>query len=115
MSSIDFLEEARKLDVKPDCFGRKRGRILEADGFDIELYVYDAQGDWNGLHTCGKDEFFYVLEGELEVVIEGRTNILKEKEGILARVGEKHKHRALTQASVLVFSKWPHEHVYYQS
>lgn len=112
--SLNFPEEARKLGGKPDRFGRKRGRLLEADGFDIEFYVYDTQGDWNGLHTCGKDEFFYILKGELEIVIEGRTTILKEKEGILARVGEKHKHRALTQAWILVFSKWPHEHRYYE-
>jgi len=114
MSTINFLEVARKFDGKPDRFGRKRGRILEADGFDVELYVYDAKGDWGGLHTCGKDEFFYVLKGELEIVIEGKTNILKETQGILARVGEKHKHRALGQAWILVFSKWPHEHIYYQ-
>ena len=56
--SLNFPEEARKLGGKPDRFGRKRGRLLEADWFDIELYVYDAQGDWNGLHTCGKDEFY---------------------------------------------------------
>ena len=111
--SLNFPEEAIRLGGEPDRLGRKRKRLLEADGFDIEIYVYETQGDWNGLHTCGKDEFFYVLKGELEIVIEDRTTILKEKEGILAKVGKKHKHRPLTQASILVFSKWPHEHKYY--
>jgi len=114
VSLISFPEEALGLGGRPDRFGRKRKRILETEGFDIDLYVYDAKGDWNGLHTCGKDEFFYVVKGEIEIEIDGRTSILEENEGTLARTGEKHKHRALTESWVLVFSKWPHEHKYYE-
>ncbi|MEM3041573.1 MAG: cupin domain-containing protein [Nitrososphaerota archaeon] len=113
MLTINLLSEANGLESRIEGSGRGRKRLLEADGFDVDLYVYNAPGEWNDLHTCSKDEFFFVVKGKMEVMMEGTGRILGENEGILAKAGVKHKHRALSKALVMVVSKWPHEHRYY--
>ena len=112
MSVIDVLEVARQLGGGPGR-GRPERPLVEADGFDVDLYVYDAPGAGR-CHTCGRDEFFYVIKGEAEIVTETNIHRLKAGEGVLAKAGVKHRHRVAEQAWILVISKWPHQHAYYE-
>ena len=75
MLSIDqFFGEAKRLE-KPGQFVRKR--ITTGDGFDIDLYSYKNGGE-NRYHTCGRDEYFFILKGEAEMIVEDDRTSLKE-------------------------------------
>jgi mannose-6-phosphate isomerase-like protein (cupin superfamily) len=54
-------------------------------------------------------QFFYVLEGELTMEVEGRHAVLKMRQGIEIAPGERHQARNLSQADVrfLVISQPP--------
>jgi quercetin dioxygenase-like cupin family protein len=111
MLSIDyFLEEARKLE-KPGQFVRKR--VVTGDGFDIDLYSY-ASGGENKFHTCSRDEYFFILKGEAEMIVEDDRTSLSEGEGIMVKTGLKHMHKANDKLWMMVISKWPHEHSYFE-
>ena len=112
MSVIDFYKMASKLQEKPK--NQIREDILKADTFDVTLYAYDKLTEGR-LHDCGNDEFFYVLKGHMEIEIEGNMFHLKEGDGILVKAGQKHKQNTPNQAWIMVVSKQPHSHVFYDS
>ncbi len=109
LSVSNFLEEAKKLE-KPGQFARKR--VVTGDGFDIDLYSYESGGE-NRFHTCGKDEYFFILKGRAEMIVEDERTSLKEGEGLMVKAGLKHMHKADEKLWMMVISKWPHKHVYY--
>lgn len=111
MSIINFLEEAQRLADKHATV-RLRDRFVKADGFDIDLYVFHTPGEGR-LHTCDRDEFFYVLRGEFELQVENNIHQLQYGEGFNVKAGIKHKHTASKDTWIIVVSKWPHEHTYY--
>ncbi len=111
MFAIDFYQEAMKLEGKTE--NTVRNRLFEADTFGVTLLVYNKDAD-SRLHDCAKDEFFYVLKGEMEMQVESKTTHLKEGEGILVKAGEKHKHRPVGQAWILTITKHPHKHKFYE-
>ena len=111
MSIINFYKAASKLQEKPKNLIRED--MLQADTFTVTLYAYNSPTEGR-LHDCGTDEFFYVLKGHLEIEIEGDMFYLEEGDSILAKAGQKHKHNA-TKAWVMMVSKQPHRHVYYES
>jgi quercetin dioxygenase-like cupin family protein len=111
MSIIHFLQDAEKLAGKRVNV-RVRERFATADGFDIDLYVFHDPGAGR-LHTCGRDEFFYVLKGAVELQVENNIHQLQRGEGFNVKAGIKHKHAAQKDTWIMVISKWPHEHVYY--
>ncbi len=108
-SVSNFLEEAKKLE-KPGRFVRKR--VTTGDGFDIDLYSYESGGE-NRLHTCSRDEYFFILKGRAEMIVEDDRTSMKEGEGIMVKAGLKHKHTADDKLWMMVISKWPHEHIYF--
>ncbi|MFC2059617.1 cupin domain-containing protein [Chloroflexota bacterium] len=59
------------------------------------------------------DEFFYVLKGEGEVLIEDKLYTMKEGEGIMVRAGKKHKRRT-PNVCWLVIAKHPHEYTHFE-
>ena len=110
MLSVDhFREEAKKIE-KTGQFVRKR--ITSGDGFDIDLYSYESGGE-NRFHTCSKDEYFFILRGKAEMIVEDDRTSLIEGEGIRVKTGLKHMHTSDDKLWMMVISKWPHEHVYY--
>jgi len=113
MAVINFFEEAKKLADKRANV-RLRDRFVTADGFHIDLYVFHGPGEGR-LHTCGRDEFFYVLQGEVALQVEEGSTQLRAGEGINVKAGIKHKHIAQKDTWIMVISKWPHEHVYYDT
>ena len=111
MSVIHFLEEAQQL-ADQHAVIRLRDRFVIADGFDIDLYVFHTPSEGR-LHTCDRDEFFYVLKGNFDIQVANNTHQLRRGEGLNVKAGIKHKHTASNETWVMVVSKWPHEHVYY--
>ena len=110
MFSVDhFLKEAKKIE-KPGAFVRKR--ITTGDGFDIDLYSYESGGE-NKFHTCSKDEYFFILKGKAEMIIEDDSVFLNEGEGIMVKADLKHMHTSNDKLWMIVISKWPHKHIYY--
>lgn len=101
MSIVNFDEEAKK--VKKG----KEKRIVVGNDFDIGILEGGGK-----LHTCGKDEFFYVLKGEGKFLVEDKLFTLKEGEGVMVEAGVKHK-RVNPNVYWLCLSKHPHEHVYF--
>jgi quercetin dioxygenase-like cupin family protein len=109
LDTYNFYEEAKKLE-KSGEFVRKR--VSTGDVFDIDIYVY-ANGGGNKYHTCSEDEYFYILKGKAEMNIENNKSSLKEGEGIMVKAGLKHKHSSEDKLWMIVISKWPHEHIYF--
>ena len=106
MCVINFYEEAEKLKEG------KTKRIVKGKDFDITL-MKDMKGP-SRLHMCGRDEFFFVLEGGGVLLLEDKLYTLKKGEGIMARAGEKHKALTLKKVCWLVISKTPHKHIYFE-
>ena len=113
MSPMNVVKEAQVL-ADQRASARVKRRLIDADHFDIDLWVFHAPGEGR-LHTCGRDEFFYVLKGAMELQLDGAVHCLQAGEGIRAPAHIKHKHKAQGDTWVLVTSKWPHEHKYYDS
>jgi quercetin dioxygenase-like cupin family protein len=111
MTIIHFLAEAQQL-ADQHAPVRLRNRFVTADGFDIDLYVFHSSGEGR-LHTCDRDEFFYVLRGQFDIQIATSTHQLRQGEGLNVKAGIKHKHTASNDTWVMVVSKWPHKHGYY--
>ena len=111
MSMVNFLKEAQTLADK-HANVRLRDRFVTADGFDMNLYVFHTSGEGR-LHTCDRDEFFYVLRGRFDIQVAKSTHQLRQGDGLNVKAGIKHKHTASNDTWVMVVSKWPHTHVYY--
>jgi mannose-6-phosphate isomerase-like protein (cupin superfamily) len=99
MAAINFPEEAMKL--------AEGGRKDIFKGSDFHITLHKGSGR---LHSCGADEFYFVLQGEGELLIEDIVYILKAGEGIVVEAGKKHK-RATPNVSWMTIAKQPHKHV----
>ena len=113
MSQINVFEEAMKI-AEQRSSARVKRRLVDADQFEIDLWVFHAPGEGR-VHTCGRDEFFYVLKGALELHVDDMVHLLKAGDCINVRARIKHKHTAQGDTWVLVTSKWPHEHIYFDA
>ncbi len=91
---------------------RKTG-IFRADDFAVDLLTYDPEVSGR-LHICGKEEFFYIIKGDVEMKVENEILHLKEGDAIMIKVGEKHKHKMLPGSSMLIVTKRPHSHKFFK-
>ncbi len=110
MSVIDFYQESRELEKKPNYSMRKD--LVDADSFSVVVHAHGGNADTR-LHDCGKDEFFYVIQGNVEMQIENELIPMKAGEGILIKAGEKHKRRVKDGALIMMITQQPHRHRYY--
>jgi quercetin dioxygenase-like cupin family protein len=110
MSNISVFEEAKTLAEK-HAHTRLKSRLVDADTFEIDLWVFHVPGEGE-LHTCERDEFFYVLKGSMELQVDDTLHLLKAGEGLNVKARIKHKHATQGDTWVMVTSKWPHEHIY---
>ena len=113
MSHINVFGEAMRL-AEQRANVRLKSRLVDADHFEIDLWVFHVPGEGR-LHTCGRDEFFYVLKGEFDIQVEDNVYHLQVGEGLNVKAGIKHKHTAQNDTWIMVVSKFPHEHVYYDT
>jgi mannose-6-phosphate isomerase-like protein (cupin superfamily) len=102
MAAINFPEEAMKL------VEGERKDVFKGSDFHITLHKGSGR-----LHSCGADEFYFVLKGEGGLLIEDKVHVLKAGEGIVVEAGKKHK-RATADVSWMTIAKQPHKHVSYE-
>ena len=100
---MNFYEEAKKLEKG------KYKIIVKGEDFDIELLKGSGR-----LHICGRDEYFFILEGEGKLLVEDKAYALKEGDGIMIRAGKKHKRLSPNKVCWLLISKHPHKHVFFE-
>jgi quercetin dioxygenase-like cupin family protein len=109
MIKNNYLTEAK-------ISGRKTWQgtsVFNASDFNIDLITHDPE--WKRrLHTCGKEEFFYVIKGNVEMQIENQNLLLKEGDAIMIMPGEKHKHYVLPGGSMMIVTKRPHAHKHFE-
>ncbi|UCH79034.1 MAG: cupin domain-containing protein, partial [Candidatus Coatesbacteria bacterium] len=67
------------------------------------LAVIEGEFHWH--QHDREDEFFFVLEGELLVDLEGRTVELGPRQGVVVPAGVPHRPRAPERTVVLMFEK----------
>ena len=67
----------------------------------VRLGVFNGEFHWHSHEK--EDEFFFVLEGDLEIEIEGREAVLlRPLEGVMVPKGVRHRPKAPRGATVLM-------------
>ncbi len=61
-----------------------------------------VRGEYHWHKHDQDDEFFYVLEGELLIDLEGRTVEIPPRKGFVVRKGVMHRTRALQRTVILM-------------
>ena len=91
------IEAVKKLSDHP-WFNRT---LCAVNGSLVRIGVFNGEFHWH-VHQL-EDEFFLVLEGRLEIELEGRAPVhLKPMEGLMVPKGIRHKTKAPTGATVLM-------------
>lgn len=67
----------------------------------VRLGVFEGEFHWH--QHDDEDEFFYVVEGELFIDLDGRTVRLGPKEGVMVPRTVRHRTRAPERTVVLMF------------
>jgi quercetin dioxygenase-like cupin family protein len=75
--------------------------IIKKTGGTVTLFAFDKS---EGLseHTAPFDAMAYIADGEAEIKISGKENILKAGEMIVMPAGEPHSVKALTRFKMLL-------------
>ena len=97
MKKIDIPQEAAK--IKKPFTPR---HLIDVDGYHVYLGL--IQGEYS-MHKHPHDEFFYVIEGEMEVESKEDSVKLKKGEGLLVKNGIWHKSKSKKKAIVMMFEK----------
>lgn len=96
------LEKIKIADVKKMSDHHWFNRTLcGVNGSLVRVGVFDGEFHWHSHEK--EDEFFLVLEGELEIELEGRDPVkLAPTEGVMVPKGVRHKPKAPKGAVVLM-------------
>ena len=76
-------------------------QITKADAGNVTLFAFDRDQELSE-HTAPFDALVYVLNGETEIRISGKSFHLKTGEAIIMPADEPHAVRALTQFKMLL-------------
>lgn len=74
--------------------------IAKVDDYTVFLALF--KGEYN-LHKHDRDEFFLLLKGEIEIMMEGEKMKLKKGEWFLVKKGVVHKTIAKKKSFALIF------------
>jgi len=98
-----LLEQGQRL---IDLIGYQEGAvvsrtIIEKKTGTLTLFAF---GEWQGLseHTAPFDAAVYILDGEAEVIISGKTHHLKEGEMVIMPANEPHALKAVGRFKMLL-------------
>ncbi len=97
MAKVDLLREGKK--VKEPFKPIPVSRVGDAN---ILLSV--IQGEYKK-HNHPYDEFFYVLDGKIELELDKEKFILKKGEGFLVKKGQWHQSRSRKRSLVMLFER----------
>lgn len=92
--------DTSRLDVKEPREGW-RGRFFHSAQMTFAYYVVDA-GAWIHEHSHPNDEVWNVLDGELEMTIDGETRVLGPGCAAVVPPETAHSARALTAVRAIV-------------
>ena len=75
--------------------------IIQKETGNVTLFAF---GEGQGLseHTAPFDALVHILEGEAEITISGKKNIVKENEVIIMPANDPHALKALTKYKMLL-------------
>ncbi len=91
------IEDAKKLSDHP-WFNRT---LCTVNATAVRLGVFHGDFHWHSHEN--EDEFFFVIEGTLEIEIEGRDPVRLERfEGVVVPMGVRHRPKAPNGATVLM-------------
>jgi mannose-6-phosphate isomerase-like protein (cupin superfamily) len=95
LEEIDVLALAR--DVKDQWYNQT---LCQVNGSVIRLGV--MQGEYHWHKHDNDDEFFFCLQGEFLVDLEGRTITLRPQQGVVVPRGVLHRTRARRRCVILM-------------
>ena len=91
------IDEAKKLS-NHHWFNRT---LCAVNNSAVRIGVFNGEFHWHAHER--EDEFFFVLEGRLEIEIENRASVqLGPFEGVVVPKGVRHRPKAVTGATVLM-------------
>jgi unsaturated pyranuronate lyase len=98
-ASVPFVDVDRLpvLEPRPGW----RGQFFHSAHMTFAYYAIAADADVH-LHEHEEEEVWHVLDGELEVWLAGRTDVLRAGQAFVVPAGEKHAIRALGPSRVIV-------------
>ena len=73
--------------------------MLRRPNGTLTLFAFDAAQEI-GEHTSSSDAFLHVLEGEMEVTIQGKSLLLSAGEAILLPANQPHAVRAVSRCKM---------------
>lgn len=95
---LEIVEEKKLAD---GCTFRWYNQTLcQVNGSVVRLGVFQGEYHWH--KHDNDDEFFYVVEGELLIDLDGRTVSLKPREGFVVPKGVEHRTWAKERTVVLM-------------
>lgn len=95
---LEVVEEKKLADA---CtFQWYNQTLCQVNGSVVRLGVFQGEYHWHKHDE--DDEFFYVVEGELKIDLEGRTVNLRPREGFVVPKGVVHRTRAEERTVVLM-------------
>lgn len=97
MPKIDLLREGRK--VKDPFKPIPVSRVGHAN-----ILLSMIKGEYKK-HNHPYDEFFYVLDGKIELEFDKEKMVLKKGEGVLVKKGQWHKSRSKGKSLVMLFER----------
>lgn len=97
MPKVNILEEGKKI-KKPFT-----PRHIEDVG-DYNIYLVVLDGEYKR-HKHPYDEFFYVVDGEIEIELGNNIEKLKVGEGLLVKNGILHKSKSAKKSLVMMFER----------
>ena len=95
---LEIVDEKRLAD---DCTFRWYNQTLcQVNASVVRLGVFEGEYHWHKHEN--DDEFFYVIEGQLLIDLEGRTVALAPRQGFVVPKAVLHRTRALRRTVVLM-------------
>jgi len=76
-------------------------QITKAEGGNVTLFAFD-EGQELSEHTAPYDALVHVLDGEAEIIISGKSHLLKAGEGILMPANDPHAVKAKVKFKMLL-------------
>jgi mannose-6-phosphate isomerase-like protein (cupin superfamily) len=95
---LEIVEEKQLAD---ECkFQWYNQTLCQVNGSVVRLGVFQGEYHWHKHDE--DDEFFYVIEGQLLIDLEGRTVTLEPRQGFVVPKRVEHRTRALERTVVLM-------------
>jgi len=76
-----------------------RAKTFESDGKQLRLAEFSK--DFREIDWCEKNHIGFVVEGEIEIDFEDKTEVFKQGDGLFIGSNAKHKARAMTETALL--------------